>query len=418
MTIASDRTNAPRTALVLAGGAARGAYEVGVVDHVLKHVAKDLGRPVRFDILCGTSVGALNVCCMAAYADEPPAAVADRLVDVWSKLELKELVRPDVSGVLALGSRFLGRTPKRAAAVEGRPPAREGGLLDPTGLERLVEATVPFARIGDHLAAGLLDALTVTATHVHTGRTVVFVQQRPHAQAADLTRWKDPTTIATPATIEACHALASAAVPLLFRAVAIEGAWYSDGGLRQNVPLSPARRLGAQRVLVVNPRHLSTTPLDEGRPAADDAFPGPMFLLGKTLNALLLDRIDVDLARLSSINKILAAGTRAFGPGFADQLNRELGHPPGQGLRPLSALLVRSTDDIGTRASEFVRRPRFARVGGMLGRVLRALAEEDARSESDLLSYVLFDGEFAGELIEMGRADARARHEELCAFFA
>lgn len=404
-----------RTALVLAGGAARGAYEVGVVEHVLKHVAADLGRPVRFDVLCGTSVGALNACGLAAYADEPPAVVADRLVAIWSSLDIRELVRPDVRGVLGLGGRFLGRAPRAEEPSPGRPPAREGGFLDPTGLERLVEKAVPFARIGDHLAAGHLDALTVTATHVATGRTVVFVQQR---DGADLARWSDPTTVAVPARIEACHALASAAVPLLFRAVSIDGAWYSDGGLRQNVPLSPARRLGASRVLVVNPRHLATTPLDEGDPIADDAFPGPLFLLGKTLNALLLDRIDTDLSRLSSINRILEAGTQAYGPSFVDDLNRALGHAPGQGLRPMRAMLVRSSDDIGRAAAAFVQRPSFARVGGLLGRVLRTLADEGARSESDLLSYVLFDGEFARELIEMGRADARARHAELCAFFA
>jgi NTE family protein len=166
---------------------------------------------------------------------------------------------------------------------------------------------------------------------------------------------------------------------------------------------------------VVNPRHL---PIEPQPPPAADAFPGLLFLLGKTLNALLLDRIDSDLARLSSINKILAAGARAYGPGFADAINRELGHPPGQGLRPMHATMVRASQDIGRLASEFVHRPAFSRVGGILGRLLRSLADDGSGDDSDLLSYVLFDGEFAGELVELGRADARARHEELCAFFA
>jgi len=407
----SDAADIGKTALVLAGGAARGAYEVGVVDHVLRHVTHSLGRPVRFDILCGTSVGALNACGLAAFADLPPEQLADRLVDIWTHLDIKELVRPDMRGVFDLGGRFLGRSPP-AKKDGGEPANRDGGFLDPTGLEALVKRAVPFEQIDRHIAEGWLDALTLSTTHVATGRTVVFVQQRDEAPI----RWNDPHTSAIASKIRASHALASAAIPLLFRAVAIDGAWYCDGGLRQNVPLSPARRLGADRVLVVNPRHM--TPIDEeAKPETGDA-PGPLFLLGKTLNALLLDRIDNDIARLDSINKILEAGTRAFGPTFADALNLELGKRPGTGLRPLRALLVRASEDIGAHASDFVRRPGFSRIGGLIGRFLRALAESDPKSESDLLSYVLFDGEFAAELIDMGRRDAAARHEEICAFFS
>src|SRR6185437_11801156 len=210
------------------------------------------------------------------------------------------------------------------------------------------------------------------------------------------------------------HALASAAIPILFRAVALDGDYHCDGGLRQNVPLSPARRLGAARVLVINPRFVSQAPLDDR--AADDFFPGPLFLLGKTLNALLLDRIDTDLARLQTINRILAAGIQVAGEGFVGGLNHAMGYPEGEGLRPLSALLVRASTDIGAMAAEYVRRPGF-KVGGMTGRLMRALAEPDSRNEADLLSYLLFDGGFCGELIALGRADARAMHEELCAFF-
>jgi NTE family protein len=198
--------------------------------------------------------------------------------------------------------------------------------------------------------------------------------------------------------------------------VKLEGSFHCDGGLRQNVPLSPARRLGAARVLVVNPRHVATTPLDDL--GGEDLFPGPLFVLGKTLNALLLDRIDTDLARLETINRILEAGSRVSGPGFVESLNGELGFAPGTGFRPLRALLVRASQDIGRMAAEFVRTPKFAANAGLSGRLIRRLAEPESRNEADLLSYVLFDGDFAGQLIELGRADARARHAELCAFLA
>lgn len=398
-----------RIALVLAGGAARGAYEVGVVQHVLGDVARSLARPIRFDILCGTSVGALNACGLAAFADRGADSIHE-VIDVWTKLQVNDLVRPDVRGVMQMGARFLGRERPVPSGV----PVREGGLLAPEGLERLIERRIPFRRIDANLRAGHLDALTVSTTHVASGSTVVYVH-RAHAGPLD---WSpDPTTIGRPARITARHALASAAIPILFRAVAIDGDYHCDGGLRQNVPLSPARRLGARRVLVVNPRYIAAAPLDDRE--AEDLFPGPLFLLGKTLNALLLDRIDTDLARLETINRILEAGTRVAGPGFVDALNREMGHAPGRGLRTMRAMLVRASADIGRLAAEHVRSPAFARkVGGVAGRLMRRLAEPDSRSESDLLSYLLFDGDFCAQLIDLGRSDARARHDDLCAFFS
>ncbi|MEZ4293436.1 MAG: patatin-like phospholipase family protein [Polyangiaceae bacterium] len=402
------RPHHDRTALVLAGGAARGAYEVGVVQHVVEEVARDLGRPIRFDVLCGTSVGALNACGLAAFADRGPASIHE-CIGVWTKLQIAELVRPDVRGVMELGARFLGREDRPRNGV----PAREGGLIAPEGLERLIERRIPFHRIDANIQAGHLDALTVSTTHVATGSTVVYVHRR---ERGPLEWSRDPTVSARAAQITARHALASAAIPILFRAVAIDGEYHCDGGLRQNVPLSPARRLGARRVLVVNPRYIGATPLDDA--AAETRIPGPLFLLGKTLNALLLDRIETDLARLETINRILEAGTRVHGPGFVDKLNRELGHAPGKGLRRMRALLIRASADIGHLAAEFVRSPAFSGVSGVAGRLMRRLAEPDSRNESDLLSYLLFDGGFCGQLIELGRADARARHEELCTFFA
>ena len=399
----------PRIALVLAGGAARGAYEVGVVEHILEEVSKDLGRDVPLDILCGTSIGALNACALAAFADEPRARAA-RLVAIWSHLRVQELVQPDVRGILSMGTRWVRGT-RDAASV----PAREGGIVDPEGLERLIETSIPFPAIDGNLQRGHLEALTVSTTHVASGRTVVFV----HRAQQGLPPWSlDPTITPRAARITARHAFASAAIPILFRAVRLDGEFHCDGGLRQNVPLSPARRLGARGVIVVNPRFIDKATAESQLPRSEDMFPGPLFLLGKTLNALLLDRIDTDLARLRSINDILEAGRRKYGEGFVADINEALGHPKGRGLRPMSSILIRASKDIGKMASEYVRSAEFGRrVGGGAGRLLRRLGEREARDESDLLSYVLFDGEFARQLIELGREDARAHHAELCAFF-
>lgn len=395
-----------KVGLVLAGGAARGAYEVGVIQHLLEEVSRDLGHDVPLDVLCGTSVGAINVCSLAAWADQPRTRAA-HLVDQWTALRIDHIVRPDGREVLGLLGSLLGRK---------QGVMRRGGILDPAGLARLLTTKIPFARIGENLRAGRLTAVSVSTTHVASGRTIVF------AQRADgtLPHWsRDPTITARPATLSLAHALASAAIPLLFPAVLIDGEFYCDGGLRQNVPLSPARRLGADRLIVVSPRTYDRKLTPEVAHAREAGMPSPFFLLGKALNALLLDRVDSDVDRLERINDMLDAGTRLYGPTFVANLNRELGREPGRAVRPMRIELIRASKDIGRMAGEFVRSRAFeSRAHGMVGRLLRRLGEGDENREADLVSYLLFDGEFARQLIELGRNDARARHAELCAFFA
>ncbi|HEY2746399.1 MAG TPA: patatin-like phospholipase family protein [Polyangia bacterium] len=399
-----------KIALVLAGGAARGAYEVGVVQHILEDVARDLGRDPPLDILCGTSVGALNTCGLAAFADYPRAR-ARRLVDVWSHLSIDRVLSIDRGELFALMRSIIGRPPP----ID--PNATHGiGLVDPSAIEQLITDAVPFARIQENIDAGTLSAVTVTATHIGSGRTIVFIAQKD-ALAAN---WStDPTMIGEKVLLQPVHALASAAIPVLFPAVRVDGDFYCDGGLRQNVPLSPARRLGADGIVVVSPRYLPLPKPDAPEVHANEAaFPGPLFLLGKTLNALLLDRLDSDLDRLRRINKILDAGCRTYGPKFLDEINAAMGTPGGSGMRPLKTVLVRASEDLGKLAAEFVRAPSFTqRNRGVLGRLMRRMAEAEGRSQADFLSYLLFDGEYARELIALGRRDARRQHEELCAFF-
>jgi NTE family protein len=399
-----------RVALVLAGGAARGAYEVGVVQHILEDVARSLGRDPPLDILCGTSVGALNTCGLAAFADYPHAR-ARRLVDVWSHLTIDRVLKVERAELLGLMRSIVGRPPRLA------PDAQHGvGLVDPSAIEKLITDVVPFSRIQDHVRSGRLHAVTVTATHIGSGRTVVFV-----AKDAPLSPgWSsDPTMVGEHVVLQPVHALASAAIPLLFPAVRVGNEFYCDGGLRQNVPLSPARRLGADGIVVVSPRHLPLHQPDDVEMRANEAvFPGPLFLLGKTLNALLLDRLDSDIDRLRRINHILEAGCRRYGDGFLAEINEAMGIPPARAMRPLATVLVRASADIGRISAEMVRTPSFLqRNRGVVGRLMRRMADAEGRAQADLLSYLLFDGEFARALIELGRADARRQHEELCAFF-
>jgi NTE family protein len=318
-----------KVGLVLAGGSARGAYEVGVVRYVVEEIAHALGRPTPIDVISGTSAGSINAVMLAAFAGE--AARGAKLADRWTRLELEDVVRPSGREVLRMFGRIFGRGARRDTG-----PARGGGVFDPSGIERIVRDSVPFPAIAQHMREGRLSALSISTTHVASGRTVVFVQRREGGAPP----WgSDPTMVLRPATIQADHALASASVPLLFPAVAIDGHFYCDGGLRQNVPLSPARRLGADGLVVINPRYIrEVTPTAAVAEARERHFPDPLFVVGKALNALMLDRIENDIRRLQKLNAVLSAGARRFGPGFPEALNDELGRGGESALRPMAGV--------------------------------------------------------------------------------
>jgi len=396
-----------RIALVLAGGAARGAYEVGVVKYVLEELGDLLGPAVRFDVLCGTSVGAINACFLAGTAHRGRDR-ARLMCDAWRSLRIDEIVRFGLIDLLAFARESLG-------ILRGtRLPIRRGGLIDPSGLRKVVERVVPWGQISANIDAGHLEALTVSTTHVASGVTMVFVERR----GGGIPKWgRDPTVLARAAHISADHALASGAIPFLFPAVKLGGEYHCDGGLRQNVPLGPARRLGAERVLIVSPRYAPMAG-DFTPPALaaerQEALPSAFFLLGKALNALLLDRVENDVDRLRRINDLLDAGMQACGPGFLLAVNATLKKP----VRPMRAMLVRCSRDIGRHTAEYVRSRAFARdIPGPTGWALRWLADREAPDEADLLSYLLFDGAFAGDLIQLGYEDARDQHDRLVDFF-
>jgi NTE family protein len=396
-------------ALVLAGGGARGAYEVGAVRYILEELPKELGRDVNIDILCGTSAGAINSCFLAAYADLPKER-AGMLADRWKALEIDHILKLAPIELVAFMREIVGARPK---PLFGQKP--RGGIVDPAGLTKVLTDAIPFERIDEHIESGLLMAASVSTTHVGSGRTVVFVDHHERLTP----RWgSHPTMDRRPRRLRLEHALASAAIPFIFPAVTIENELYCDGGLRQNVPLSPARRLGADRLLIINPHfYAAASPDPETEEDREQSFPGPAFLLGKTLNALLLDRLDGDVDRLRRINEILAAGTREYGSSFVDSINRQLGLPTGAGLRPLETVVIRASQDIGRLCGDFVRSPGFAaKSKGLTGRALVRMASSEGE-EADLLSYLLFDGDFAAELMALGEADARARKAELCALF-
>jgi NTE family protein len=398
----------PRIALVLSGGGARGAYEAGVIRFIRERLPAKLGRHAHFDIITGTSVGAINASYLAGTADRPELQAA-ALCTAWRSLEIEELI--------SLRTRDLVRATRLLMGADPPPPTpgsyRYGGLLETGGLERFVLKTIPWHGIRRNLHNGTLSALAVAATHVGSGHTVVFIDSaKPLPE-----RWSsDPFVSHRAAHIGPRYALASAAIPMLFPAVKIGRSFYVDGGLRLNTPMSPAIRLGADRILVISLRHVpgARDPLEHDR---EIAYPKPLFLAGKALNALMLDHTDYDIDRLSRINAIIAAGTAAFGPRFDDVLNRELLRLRGAPVRPLQALHIRPSEDVGAIASTFMHEGRIKLRGRMARRLFRRLSRGEANRESDFLSYLLFDGGFAEALLELGYRDAEAREDELLDLF-
>ncbi len=288
-------------------------------------------------------------------------------------------------------------------------------LLRAEPLERLVTHRTPWARIRRNLAEGHLDALTVTATRISDGMVTLFTQCRPGVEVA---LDGHPLLEVHPARIGPRHALASAAIPIVFPAVSLGDRLYCDGGLRQNTPLLPALALGADKVLVVSLRHHPETPAPPppGEPGDDEhRYPSAPFLFGKVLNALLLDQVEQDLSRLKHLNAAIDDARARFGDTFVEQLS-ELRSPWfGTAFRRIEEVNLAPSQDIGALATDHLE-PAAASAGGLAGRLLRQLAGSNLGDE-DLVSYLLFHGPYARDLIDLAYADCRRQHDRLVSFF-
>jgi len=279
-----------------------------------------------------------------------------------------------------------------------------------------VRRSVDWRRIGTNLAAGHLDAVSVAATEIATGRVVAFLQARDPAAG-----WSgDASLVSRRVELRVEHALASAAIPVLFPAVRVDETYFADGGIRLNTPLAPALRLGADRVLVIPLRRGAGSDTEVALETSRIvSFPNPLFLYGKVLNALLLDHIETDLDRMRALNEILERGERVFGPQFLERMNRAGDPARDHPFRKVSDVVVRPSRDLGVLAGELVSAPRSReRVPTWVRLLQRALGLAGEPFEADLLSYVLFDRIYTAPLVQLGIEDARRQEEELLRFFS
>ena len=373
----ADAPARPRIALVLPGGGARSAYQVGV----LKAIAGwcEPGAPLPFSVLCGTSAGAINAAVLGAGAGDFRRSSAE-LDRVWSAFRIGQVFRSGAVDMLRSGLHLL-----LALVSGGWLLAVPKALFDNAPLRSLLGHEVDFARLAHAIHSGTLDAIAVTATGLGVGESVTFVQTaRPFEPWSRAGR----RGVATDITLD--HLMASSAIPLLFRAVPIGHFHFSDGAMRQSMPLAPAIHLGAERILVIGARSSRRDP-----PMPDKAPDiGEMF--GFMLDTLFMEGLYADMERLERTNALLDH----LQPGCAMPL----------GLRRIQTLLMLPRSDPAEIA--LAHREAMPRTLRALLRVLGVAGQRCGR----LLSYLMFESPYTRELIRLGEQDAEARRGEISSF--
>lgn len=388
-------------AAVLSGGGARGAYEAGVLRYLAEHVAPHLARPDPLDAWCGTSAGALNAAWFAGHG--LTRSSAQGLSDLWRGMSINDIYRFDPKTFFT--------TPFKI--FRSQQVGLDRSVLDGDGVRSLVHDNFPAAGIRDRIQSGALAALVITATEVATGRSVHFLQSPdPIGQVPEKLLGSEAIR---PVRLTADHCLASAAIPFIFPAVQLADRWFVDGSLRQNTPLRPALYLGADRILVIGVKRSFHQRAEKALGRLEQQDANLVFLAGKTLNALMLDPVEQDLYRVEGMNRLFEWGLRTYGDDFLARLNADMAQDRAMPYRTVRTLLIRPTEDLGVVAADTMRtRPPDANRSTRI--LLNAVSDQDSE-DADLLSYLLFDGAYTSELERLGWEDARARADELHAFF-
>jgi NTE family protein len=290
-------------------------------------------------------------------------------------------------------------------------------LLDTRAIEVVVRRSIDWDRLHRVIDSGRITALLVAALHVASGRTIMFTE---HAPGTTVVPTRDERRATTFERITADHVLASAAIPLLFPARRIGNHYYCDGGLRFNTPIAPAIRAGADRLVVVTVRH-SRSPRDIAAVEAAEPTGGnlsPVFLVGKLLNALLLDPVQYDLQVLERLNQMIDVLEQTLSTAEFDRVQRVWIQHRGMPYRKLATLVFTPSRDLGEAAGEYMRTGlRTDALSPVARYFLERAVNSSPEGEADWASYLLFDGGFANELISIGHSDALQRRDEVLAFF-
>ncbi|PHV07434.1 patatin-like phospholipase family protein [Rugamonas sp. DEMB1] len=382
-----------KTGLILTGGGARAAYQVGVLQAISEILWEAGWPPARnpFDIICGTSAGAINATALACRADNFGEGV-QKLLDVWQHISVDQVYRADSLGVLRSGARWLSLLSFGWLLRKWRaaPPQ---SLLDNTPLASLLHRMLDLPRLDTALSEGLLHALAVTASSYTGGQHITFYQT-----AAEIAPWVRMQRVALQDQIGIEHLLASAAIPFIFPATPLylggHREYCGDGSMRQLAPISPAIHLGASKVLVVGAGRLT----EPARDASESArYPSLAQIAGHAMSSIFLDSLAVDIERLERINRTLSM--------LPPEL---LVNTP---LKPVELLVIAPSERLDDIASRHI-----ASLPPPIRTMLSGIGATETRG-SALASYLLFESTYTCELIRLGQRDTQARKADVLAFF-
>jgi NTE family protein len=387
----------PSTGLILTGGGARAAYQVGVLQAVaqIRRDAGVSGNP--FDVIAGTSAGAINAASLACGADRFDASV-DGLFDLWSRLNVDSVYRADAFGVVRTGTRWMTMM-TLGWAIQRWRKSQPRSLLDNEPLRELLTKNLRFERLPRLFELGKLKALAITGSSYTSGQHVTFYQS-----AQQVEPWLRSQRLAVPATIGVDHLMASSAIPFIFPAQALElqgrHEWFGDGSIRQNAPISPAVHLGAQRVLVIGAGRIQGAG-EVDLPNLVEGHPSMAQIAGHALSSIFLDALAVDIERLQRINKTLTLLPE----------HARMATP----LRPVEVLVISPSRRLDSLAGEHLQElPKSIRA--LLGGVGVAGHGRHATGTA-LASYLLFVRGYTTELITLGMTDTLARRQDVMRFF-
>jgi NTE family protein len=376
----------PHVGLVLSGGGARAAYQVGAVQALSELSGPG---PSPFDIFVGLSAGAINCTSLASNNDDFQGA-SRLLTETWRALHPDSVYSTEVRTLANIGAHLL-----KDLTLGGVVGVSEVNfLLDTAPLRKMLAARIDFPRIRALIERGLVHGVAVSATNYLTGSIVTTFDGTP-----DITPWYRTDRIAVRGSVTLDHVMASAAIPMFFPPVEVDGKPFADGGVRMTTPTSPAIHLGAQKLLAIGiryPRSVEQTAQLNRDPLAARVTLAQ--IAGALLNALFLDSLDNDLERITRINRTL------------ERVPLEARRANPDSLRRIPSLLLRPSRDLGSLASD-----EYQKFPAMLRHLLRGIG---ATGESgwDLLSYLAFQPGYVNTLMELGYEDTLARKDEIRAF--